>query len=136
MGRAGRQIGLGRGHDIGGLVLDRDDVAHPVFERFEIALDVNVNVQRAGVDHGVFFENAHLDDLEKLARDRRLQDAAIDRGAFAQFAGIEFVQLVLKALEAFDFGIDREPAEVTDLAIVLVEPERHALEEAGPRGSR
>ncbi len=79
----------------------------------------------------MLLENAHLHDLEELARDRGLQDATIDVCAFAQFGRVEFGQLLLETLQAFHLGIDREPAEVADLAVVLVIAERHALERAG-----
>ena len=113
------------------MVFDRDDVAHAILERFEIALDVEVDVDRARVGHRVFLENPHVLDLEELSGDRREQDPAVDVRLLAQLARLDLVELILKAFQPLYFGIDREPAIIADLAIVLVQAEGDTLKWSG-----
>jgi hypothetical protein len=70
-------------------------------------------------------------DLEELSGDGREQDPAVNVRLLAQLARLDLVELILKALQPFYFGIDGEPAIIADLAIVLVEAEGDALKWSG-----
>ena len=69
--------------------------------------------------------------MEELSGDRREQDPAVDVRLLAQLARLDLVELILKALQPLYFGIDREPAVIADLAIVLVEAEGDTLKRPG-----
>src|SRR5206468_415738 len=73
----------------------------------------------------------HILDLEELFGDGREQDPAVDVRLLVQLARLDLVELILKALQPLDFGIDGEPAIIADLAIVLVEAEGDTLKWSG-----
>ena len=73
------KIRFGRDQNVRRLGFDRNDAAQPIFQRREIARNVNVKIDRVRVGHRVALENRHVLNEEKLPADRRLQNAQIDR---------------------------------------------------------
>src|SRR5207249_1532369 len=115
------QIGFAGDKNIGDLGFNLEQAANPVFQRCEIACDVNVQVGAARIGHGIALELVDILEFEELVRDCRLQNAKVNSIARIQFLGLEFPQAVLKTAKTLQFGIERKPAEIIRPAIVFME---------------
>ncbi len=94
---------------------------HAVFQRREVALDINVHVGRAGVDNRVALVDRHRFTLEDFVANGGLQNSQVDRLPLAEFIELEFLEPVIEPFQPGKFGIEREPAVIRDLPIVFMQ---------------
>src|ERR1700730_155495 len=130
-GKNRRQIGFRGDNDVRDLRFNHYHTASAVLERSEIAFDVNVQIGCARINHRVPLENGQVLALKQFIANRRLQDAKIDGLARAQSVEIELAQAIVESAKPGYFGVECQPAEVSDLPVVLVESERGAEERPG-----
>ena len=104
---------------------------HAVFQRREVALDINVHVGRAGVDNWVALVDRHRFTLEDFVANGGLQNSQVDRLPLAEFIELEFLEPVIEPFQPGKFGIEREPAIIRDLPIVFMQADGRAQKGAG-----
>ena len=105
---------------------------HPILQRREVALDINVYVRCARINHRIPLVDRHCLTLKNVPSNRGLQNSQIDGLTLAHFIEIELLKTILEPLQAGKFSVEREPAVIADLTVVFVKAQGCALKR--PRG--
>src|SRR5207248_3281424 len=121
------QVGLGRDHDVGRLVLDHDDAANAVLDRGVFAFRINANVDGASVGHRVVVVDPEVLDEKEFLFYGDLKETKVDDSARPELGRIEFCQAIVEPFKPGDLGVDGEASVFVDAAIVFVKAEGRRL---------